>query len=74
MMNTENLVRMANNIGDFFAAEPDRQVAVAGIANHIRQFWEFRMRKAIIEHHQAGGEGLNELPAAAVAMLASEAR
>lgn len=74
MTNTENLIRMANNIGDFFAAEPDRQVAIAGITNHIRQFWELRMREAIIEHYQAGGHGLHELPAAAVAKLAADAR
>ena len=74
MTNADNLVKMANNIGEFFAAEPDREVAIAGITNHLRQFWELRMRKAIIEHYQSGGGGLDELPAAAVAKLASDAR
>ena len=44
-MDTENLIRMANRIGDFFEVYPDRDEARQGIANHLRKFWEPRMRR-----------------------------
>ena len=66
----ERLVAMANDIANYFHSEPDRQLAVAGIADHITRFWEPRMRRKIIahlgDHH---GEGLNELAHEAVARL-----
>jgi formate dehydrogenase subunit delta len=68
-MSVERLVQMANDIGHFFAAEPQRSDAIAGIANHIQRFWDPRMRRQILAHLQAGGEGLEELPRAAVASL-----
>lgn len=68
-MSVESLVRMANDIGHFFAAEPKRADAVAGIANHIRRFWDPRMRRQIASHVAAGGEGLDELAREAIASL-----
>ncbi|HKC15915.1 MAG TPA: formate dehydrogenase subunit delta [Steroidobacteraceae bacterium] len=68
-MSVESLVRMANDIGHFFAAEPKRADAVAGIANHIRRFWDPRMRRQIAGHVAAGGEGLDELAREAIASL-----
>jgi len=60
-MNIEHLVQMANDIGHFFASEPQRADAVAGIAAHIQRFWDPRMRRQIRAHLQAGGAGLDEL-------------
>jgi len=60
-MEIQNLVRMANRIGDFFDAMPDRQEALEGIAGHIKRYWEPRMRTAIRAHIEAGGEGLSEI-------------
>ena len=71
-MDTENLVRMANNIGQFFSAEPEADVAISGVADHLKRFWELRMRLAIIKHYQSGGEGLSEIAHAAVARLVAE--
>lgn len=68
-MSTEHLVQMANDIGHFFAAEPKREDAIAGIATHIQRYWDPRMRRQILAHLQAGGEGLEELPREAVASL-----
>ena len=48
-MDIDNLVRMANRIGDFFDAMSDRQEAIDGVANHIRKFWEPRMRHRLAE-------------------------
>lgn len=69
-MDTENLVKMANSIGDFFSAEPDRELGVAGITQHLKNFWEQRMQLAIIQHYEAGGEGLTDLVKTAVGQLA----
>lgn len=62
----EHIVRMANDIGDFFRAEPDRKVAIDGISNHINKFWTRRMREKLLEYARQGGEELNELPRAAL--------
>ena len=56
-MKIEQLIKMANQIGSFFSAMPDREEALDGVANHIRNFWEPRMRKALIEFIDANPEG-----------------
>ncbi len=71
-MDTENLVKMANNIGQFFSAEPDTEAAIGGVADHLKRFWELRMRLAIIKHYQTGGAGLSVISKAAVARLVAE--
>jgi formate dehydrogenase subunit delta len=61
-MDIHHLVKMANNIGDFFQSEPDKAKAAQGVANHIRSFWEPRMRFQIYSHiDQTAGEGLDAL-------------
>lgn len=49
-MDVNNLVHMADRIGEFFAAMPDREEAKEGIAQHLRKFWEPRMRRLLLEH------------------------
>ena len=59
-MEIGNLIRMANRIGDFFDALPDRPEAIEGVANHIQKFWEPRMRVellAFLERHPDGVDG-----------------
>jgi formate dehydrogenase subunit delta len=68
-MKIERLVTMANDIAAFFAAEPDRQAAIAAVANHLTRFWDPRMRRQIIEYQRSGGEGLSVVAAGAVAQL-----
>ena len=60
-MNELQLIRMANSIGDFFAAMPDAVEARKGIATHIHKFWDPRMRRGIYAHLEAGGEGLRPI-------------
>ncbi|GAB2489657.1 formate dehydrogenase subunit delta [Comamonas humi] len=48
-MDSGNLVRMANRIGEFFEAMPERGEALQGIAEHIRKFWEPRMRAQLAQ-------------------------
>jgi formate dehydrogenase subunit delta len=69
----EHLVKMANDIGDFFRAEPVREDAVAGIANHIAKFWTKRMRDKLSAEVKRGGDaGLDELPLEALRRLAAQ--
>jgi formate dehydrogenase subunit delta len=67
-MTPERLVHMANQIAAFFRSYP-HDTAVEGIAGHIRQFWERRMRDQLYAHVEAGGEGLDPLVIEAVAVL-----
>jgi formate dehydrogenase subunit delta len=65
----ENLVKMANDIGAFFRAEPNREDAIAGIANHIGRFWTKRMRQKLNAYLKDHAAALDELPREAVARL-----
>jgi formate dehydrogenase subunit delta len=47
-MKSDNLIRMANQIGEFFETMPEREEALDDIAGHIRKFWEPRMRRALL--------------------------
>jgi formate dehydrogenase subunit delta len=67
---SEHLVKMANDIGNFFRAEPDREDAIAGIANHIAKFWTRRMREKLAAYVKTDGEAaLDELPREALRRL-----
>ena len=48
-MNPNNLIRMANQIGAFFEAMPDREQAVKDIASHLRRTWDPRMRTQLLK-------------------------
>lgn len=69
-MNTERLVEMANDISRYFASEPDQALGVAGVADHLKRFWEPGMRKRIVAHLAEGGEGLEPLAKKGVERLA----
>jgi len=48
-MNTaDKLVYMANQIASFFASQP-KEEAANGVAKHINDFWEPRMRRQFFE-------------------------
>ncbi|MEP7295552.1 MAG: formate dehydrogenase subunit delta [Burkholderiales bacterium] len=66
-MNNDNLVRMVNRIGAFFAAMPDRDDSMHDIALHVRRFWEPRMRQQLLAHlDERNGEGIDALVVAAL--------
>ncbi|WP_022721605.1 formate dehydrogenase subunit delta [Rhodopseudomonas sp. B29] len=67
-MSPDRLVYMANQIGSFFRSQ-GADKAVPGIAEHLKKFWEPRMRRAIIAHVDAGGDGLAPEVLAAVEVL-----
>jgi formate dehydrogenase subunit delta len=59
-MQPDKTVRMANQIATFFLSQPEAERA-SGVATHINKFWEPRMRRAFLDHVDAGGEGLMPL-------------
>jgi formate dehydrogenase subunit delta len=59
-MTEETIVRMANQIAAFFATYPHEQ-AVEGTYDHIKKFWDPRMRKQLAEKVAAGGNGLSAI-------------
>ena len=65
---SEKLVHMANQIGKFFASQGAEQ-APAAIADHLRKFWDPRMRAGILAHLEAGGADLDPLVRQAVERL-----
>jgi formate dehydrogenase subunit delta len=66
-MKTETLVKMANQIGDFFEAEPDKAQAQIDIANHLNRFWAKDMRNQIADHVKSTqGAGLHGQVAEAI--------
>jgi formate dehydrogenase subunit delta len=66
-MDVDNLVVMANRIGHFFEAQPDRDEALAGIAEHVKKFWEPRMRAQILAALGTdAGTGLSDIVRAAL--------
>ncbi len=71
-MKAETLVRMANQMADFFASQ-SHDSAVAGIEDHIRRFWDPRMRRELAAHIAAGGAGLKPLALEAAKRIAAPA-
>jgi formate dehydrogenase subunit delta len=59
-MNATQLIKMANQIGAFFASQPDPAQARADFAQHLRRQWDPQMRTALYAHLDASaGEGLS---------------
>jgi formate dehydrogenase subunit delta len=59
-MTDERLLEMLSAIADFHRAYPHDE-AVAGIADHIRAFWDPRMRNALAAALARGAPGLDPL-------------
>ena len=68
----EKLARMANQIGDFYAAMPERE-ATEGAASHLRMYWTPKMLREIVAFADQGHPGLNAVAARAVQSLKQSA-
>jgi formate dehydrogenase subunit delta len=68
----DKLVYMANQIGKFFRSQGE-EVAVKGTAEHLKKFWDPRMRAAILRHLAEGGTGLEPVARQAVERLQQSA-
>lgn len=67
-MDADKLAYMANQMAKFFAHQGPERGAEA-VAQHIRRYWDPRMRTAILAHLASGGEGLDPISLAAVQQL-----
>lgn len=63
-----DLIRMSNQVADFFAAYPDEE-AVAGVADHLRSFWPPSMREELFAINAAGHADLHPLVQRAIVAL-----
>ena len=71
-MNIDLLIKMANEIGEFFSGVEvnDPEAAARDVANHLRRYWEPRMRAQMLKYYEErDGAGLSELAKSAVALL-----
>ncbi|HYX75459.1 MAG TPA: formate dehydrogenase subunit delta [Steroidobacteraceae bacterium] len=76
-MNIDLLIKMANEIGEFFAGADasDPQAAARDVANHITRYWEPRMRAQMLKYYEErNGAGLSDLGKSAVALLYAASR
>jgi formate dehydrogenase subunit delta len=61
-MNRDHLIHMANQIGVFFESMPDHAEAVEGIATHLKNFWDPRMRREFLQLVDSDGSaGINAM-------------
>jgi formate dehydrogenase subunit delta len=66
-MDMQNLIHMANQIGSFFEAMPDREEALLGITGHLHNFWEPRMRSQLLDYVDAeNGKDLKPIVLSAI--------
>ncbi|MGQ0442071.1 MAG: formate dehydrogenase subunit delta [Methylophilaceae bacterium] len=49
-MRVEKLIKMANQVGDFYGAFPDKEEVKREIAGHLNRFWNLNMRQSIANH------------------------
>jgi formate dehydrogenase subunit delta len=69
-MDIHHLVKMANQVGDFFAPYPDHDEVIKSIAVHLKNSWDPRMRRQIADYvNQSGGADLKESVRAAILSL-----
>ena len=67
-MENRDMLRMANQIADFFRSYPHDD-AVKEAATHLNNYWDPRMRKHFFDYLAKGGEGLDPLIVEAAAQV-----
>ena len=59
-MSADKIARMANQIAQFMETKPQEE-GLSGLAAHINDFWEPRMRSQLFALLDKGGAGLRPL-------------
>lgn len=59
-MSDDKIARMANQIAQFMESKPSDE-GLAGLAAHINDYWEPRMRRQLFALLDTGGQGLRPL-------------
>ena len=67
----DTLVKMANQIGQFFSVQRSRD-QIADAADHLRRFWPPRMRARIVDYVAMGGKDLNPTALGAVKRISPQ--
>ena len=71
-MNIDHMIKMANEIGDFFRGATAAQ-ASQDVARHLKRYWDPRMRKQMLEYlDERQGAGLSDIALNAVMQLKAE--
>jgi formate dehydrogenase subunit delta len=65
-------IRLANDVAAHFHHRPPAEGA-AEVADHLRTFWDPRMRAELLAHAENGAGDLDPLAVAAAALLRSPA-
>ncbi|HEY2807566.1 MAG TPA: formate dehydrogenase subunit delta [Steroidobacteraceae bacterium] len=72
-MNIDLLIKMANQIGEFFQGVSPAQAA-ADVATHLNRYWEPRMRKQIVAYYEERhGAGLTDTALGGIQILKQQA-
>lgn len=71
-MQHDDLVRMLNQICDFFDAYPEDEAAM-GVKEHLQKFWAPSMRKQMFDARQELRQRLHPLARTALELLAADA-
>jgi formate dehydrogenase subunit delta len=73
-MNIDLLIKMANQIGEFFQGANDPSQVPKDVAVHLTRYWDPRMRAQIIDYcRERHGAGLTDTARAGVEILGQEA-
>jgi formate dehydrogenase subunit delta len=67
-MSADRIARMANDIAKFMESKQHAE-GVAGLASHINDFWDPRMRRQLFDLIDAGGAGLRPMVLDAAAAI-----
>ncbi len=67
----DKLVRMANQIGDFFAPQPEAKAA-EGVATHLKRFGTPKMIAEVVERSMQPDCGLNPTAERGVTLLKTD--
>ncbi len=71
-MNIDLMIKMANEISDFFRGATPEQ-ASRDVAAHLRRYWDPRMRRQMLSYlDERKGAGLSDIALAAVTQLKAE--
>ena len=71
-MTIQRLVHMANQVASFFGSYPEAE-AIESTANHLKSYWDPRMRREIEAHlKDKAGAGLSHIALEAVKRIAAK--
>lgn len=68
MSSADKIIRMANQIALFMETRPHAE-GVEGVAGHLNDFWDPRMRRQFFELIDSGAEGFRPLVREAAAKV-----